>query len=215
MKSFFRAYFLLFVGLFFLVATSYADTFEMGKHYEEIAKTDTMLFPKNSSKLTVVEFFSYGCPWCYRFEPSLETWLAQNQKQVSFSRIPVIFEQGWETYAKAYYIVQALKLEQTITMPLFDAVQQKQINSDEDLKKFFLKHGVKEKTYDSIANSPVIDNDMKQAGQAMTDFRIEYVPTIIIAGKYKTHIGMVDGDNDRFIALLNFLVKKASNEKVQ
>ncbi len=214
MNSFIKKYFLV-MSLFFIAVTSFAQTFEEGKNYEVISKTNTMALSQSSHKVSVVEFFSYGCPWCFRLEPALVKWIENNKDKIEFSRVPVVFEQGWETFAKAYYIVKALKLEQKLTEPLFEAVQKKQINSEDDLKKFLLQHGVNEKTYNSAANSPVVDNDTRQAVQAMSDYKIEYVPTIIVAGKYKTHIGLVDGDNEKFMDLISYLVKKARTEKVQ
>lgn len=216
MKSFLQKSFLI-INLFFIAAVSFAQQFEEGKNYEVISKTESMTLstPSSSNKVSVVEFFSYGCPWCYRLEPALETWVEDHTKQIEFSRVPVVFEQGWEIYAKAYYILKELKLENKLTKPLFEAVQQKQITSEDELKKFFLEHGVDEKTYVSAANSPVIDNETRQAAQAMSDYRIEYVPTVIVAGKYKAHIGMVDGDSDKFMELIYFLVKKASSEKAK
>ena len=42
-------------------------------------------------KVEVIEFFWYGCPHCYDFEPDLSAWVKRQPKDVVFRRVPVAF----------------------------------------------------------------------------------------------------------------------------
>ena len=42
-------------------------------------------------KVEVIEFFWYGCPHCYDFEPELSAWVKRQPKDVVFKRVPVAF----------------------------------------------------------------------------------------------------------------------------
>ena len=44
-----------------------------------------------AGKVEVVEFFSYGCPHCYSFEPLLEPWVKKLPPDVAFRRVPAAF----------------------------------------------------------------------------------------------------------------------------
>ena len=59
---------------------------------------------ERSEKPRVIEFFSYGCPHCYRFEPFVQAWLKTKPEDVSVLRVPVAFHDEWKFYAQAYYV---------------------------------------------------------------------------------------------------------------
>ncbi len=46
---------------------------------------------QHADKIEVIEFFWYGCPHCYHFEPTLEKWLKNLPKNVEFIRQPAAF----------------------------------------------------------------------------------------------------------------------------
>jgi thiol:disulfide interchange protein DsbA len=115
MKPFLKLFFTLIMLLpnaTFAAKTSATPKFVEGKDYKLVTPnmaTVTNIIP--AGKVQVIEFFSYGCPWCYRLEPYLEKWLAHKPANVDFRRVPVVFESGWDTYAKAYYTAKALDVE--------------------------------------------------------------------------------------------------------
>lgn len=42
-------------------------------------------------KVEVIEFFWYGCPHCYDFEPELSSWVKRQPKDVVFKEFPWLF----------------------------------------------------------------------------------------------------------------------------
>ena len=45
-----------------------------------------------TGKVEVIEFFWYGCPHCFAFEPTIEPWIAKLPADVHFRRVPVQFD---------------------------------------------------------------------------------------------------------------------------
>src|SRR5688572_6681260 len=87
--------------LFFVSITAFAEEFVAGKDYIVLPASSTEA--PTSNLIPVKEFFSYGCPWCFKLEPNLENWVAAHKEKIEFTRIPVVFKKDWELYAKAYY----------------------------------------------------------------------------------------------------------------
>ena len=180
-----------------------------GKDYALIPLAESVA---QGDKVQVVEFFSFACPWCYRLEPAIEKWLKTKPKYVEFKRVPVVFEHGWDIYAKAYYTADSLNIAEKITPKLFDAIQtqKRDLSTQDKMATFFAEHGVDKEAFESAFRfSPSIDMHINHGKQLMRQYQVFSVPTIVIAGKYKTSPRMADGDNQRFIEILNYLVKKA------
>ncbi len=57
-----------------------AETYEEGKHYKRVNQARII----DSDKVEVLEFFWYGCPHCYSFEPKLSEWKKNKPGNVEF-----------------------------------------------------------------------------------------------------------------------------------
>jgi len=187
-------------------------SFEAGKDYQVIPSALGVTTPANS-KIAVIEFFSYGCPWCYHLEPDLETWIAHKPKNVTFERIPVVFEQGWDVLAKIYYTAKDLGVAESLMLPTFAAIQDKGQNLTDPtlMLQFFVAHGVKQQDFESAYSfSPGIDAQMMRGDKLMRQYGIFAVPSFVINGKYMTNMGMAHGDNKRLLQTINYLINKES-----
>lgn len=185
-----------------------ADEFIQGKDYEVITGAQA---PAAEGKIKVTEFFSYGCPWCYRVEPKLNQWVKQQGNRIQFTRVPVVFNKDWVYYAKAYYMISLLGQEAKFQPLLFKAVQAKpaNLNNNEAMIQFFINNGVDKNTAESaFTNSTTIDMHLNQGTALMSNFHINGVPAIVINGKYKTDLHMAQGE-ERFFKVINYLMKLA------
>lgn len=187
--------------------------FQAGKDYQVIPSSlnNSASSTSGNKKIIVMEFFSYGCPWCYRVEPSLETWLAHKSQGVEFDRVPVVFEQGWDTLAKIYYTSKTLGVSEKLILPLFKAIQDDGQNLTEInlLKQFFAEHGVSQQDFDSAYNfSPGIEAQMMRGDKLMRDYAVYAIPAFVIDGKYMTNMGMANGDTKRLLKIVDFLIAK-------
>src|SRR5688500_17431177 len=123
--------------LLLLPFSGFAQNFVAGKDYELI--TDKPVIVNNQS-ITVKEFFSYGCPWCYRIEPSLQKWVRQQGNKINFTKVPVIFNKDWAFYAKAFYTADVLGYGEKFNTLLFKAVQvdKTPLNNEQAMINFFI-----------------------------------------------------------------------------
>jgi thiol:disulfide interchange protein DsbA len=196
--------------LFLVTLTGFAEDFVAGKDYIILHENSTLEESKNG--VVVKEYFSYGCPWCYKLEPSLSAWVKQQGNKISFSRVPVVFNKDWEFYAKAFYTAEALQIEPKLTPDLFKAIltDKQQLNSNQAMIDFFKQHGVEENTANSaFLHSPSIDLQISTSKRMMGLYQITAVPTLIVNNKYKTDLQLAK-NQDRLFAIMNFLVNKAS-----
>ena len=166
----------------------------------------------NPAKVEVIEFFWYGCPHCYSFEPSLSAWLKTKPENVEFIRIPAIFNEQWGKHAKAYFTAEALGVVDKVHVDLFEGVQEKkELETEDQLAKFFAAHGVKEAEFRDAYNSFMVDSKMRQAPTIAAKYGITGVPAIIVNGKYRTN-GTLAGSQEKMIDVMNTLIKKESGK---
>lgn len=202
----------IFYGLILLPLAAWATpatpSFQAGKDYQVIS--GNVPTPTNQDgKIQVVEFFSYGCPACFAFEPTLENWLKTKPKNVDFDRVPVVFDPGWDVLARAYYTAKDLNALDKLTPAIFNAlhVQGIDLTNQANLEAFFIKEGVSKQDFESAFNfSPRIDTQLMQADRLMRSLGVFQIPTLVVDNKYKTNIGMVNGDPNRLIKVVNYLI---------
>ncbi|MDO9105678.1 MAG: thiol:disulfide interchange protein DsbA/DsbL [Methylovulum sp.] len=169
---------------------------------------------QHADKIEVIEFFWYGCPHCYSFEPSLTKWLKTMPKNVEFIRQPAVFNELWGKHAKAYFVAEALGVVDKVHDDLFDAIQNKKekLDTEAALAEFYSAHGVAEAQFHEAFNSFAVDSKMRQAPVMASRYGITGVPAIIINGKYVTN-GPLAGTHEKMIEVMNSLIKQESIAK--
>jgi thiol:disulfide interchange protein DsbA len=182
-----------------------------GVGYETITPAQPTHDP---AKIEVIEFFWYGCPHCYDFEPLLNKWKEKLPANVEFIRQPAAFNETWTKHAKAYYTAEALGVVDKIHADFFDALQNKgqELETEAQLAPFFVAHGVKEADFHEAYNSFPVDAKIRQAPAMAARYGITGVPIIIINGKYKTN-GPLAGSHEKMIEVMNKLIKQESDKK--
>lgn len=176
-----------------------------GQGYETINPAQPTHDP---NKIEVLEFFWYGCPHCYAFEPLLKAWVGKLPKNVEFIRQPAALNENWAKHAKAYYTAEALGVVDKIHSDFFDAVQKgDSLETEEELSKFFAKYGVKDADFKEAFNSFVVDNKVRQSNAIAARYGLTGVPVIIINGKYKV-TGKTAGSHEKMIEVMSELIKK-------
>ncbi|GAB4393349.1 MAG: thiol:disulfide interchange protein DsbA/DsbL [Gammaproteobacteria bacterium] len=198
-----------------LLPISWAKSnFEAGKDYQVISINS----PANkapSNNIAVLEFFSFGCPACYFLEADLEKWEQSLSQQVTFKRVPVIFHPGWEVYAKTYYILDGLGKSEAIAPKLFAAIHQerKALESEQAMADFLKQFSIQPEIFSKAYNhSLAIDSQLAQAKRLLNTYQVYQVPTLVIAGRYKTDLSMAQGNAQRMLEIANFLIKHAQND---
>lgn len=195
--------------LLLLPAMALAATFVEGKDYQIVTNP---LAVNNKTKAPVVEeFFSYGCPWCFKIEAPLNTWAAKMGKSLQVERVPVVFKPSWELYAKAYYTAKTLALADKLNPALFRAIQvdKNPLDSKQSMINFFVGQGVdKEIAKSAFENSPTIDMRVQSGMALMATYQISAVPAFVVNNKYKTDLQLA-GSPERLLQILDYLARKS------
>jgi thiol:disulfide interchange protein DsbA len=169
---------------------------------------------QNPEKIEIIEFFWYGCPHCYSFEPLLEKWKKNLPANVEFVRLPAAFNELWSKHAKAYYTAEVLGIVEKIHADFFEAIQsgKEKLDTEASLAAFFVVHGVTESQFKEAYNSFAVDSKMRQAPLMASRYGITGVPAIIVNGKYKTN-GTLAGSHEKMIEVMDKLIKEESAKK--
>ena len=163
----------------------------------------------SDAKIEVIEFFWYGCPHCYAFEPYLANWLKNKPADVEFRRVPAVLNKSWIPHARAYYAAEKLGVLQKIHTPLFDALhkERRRIYSESELRDFFIQYGVDGTTFDTVYGSNEVDTRIKQAFLLAQNYKVTGVPTIIVNGKYMVN-GTLARSFENMIKATDMLIER-------
>jgi len=88
--------------------------------YKAVSTVVPMSAP--AGQVDVVEFFSYACPHCFEFEPTLEAWLRKKPAGIHFHRFPVRFLQNASNFQPMYFALEAMDLVDAMQLKIFNAV---------------------------------------------------------------------------------------------
>ena len=199
--------FMLFVFLLVNSAVLQASGYTEGVEYKALPPQPT----DTGDKIEVLEFFWYGCPHCYSFEPYIQAWKKTKPANVEFVRVPAIFRPDWEVQARTYYALSNMGVIEDLHIKIFAAihVDKKKLNTKEQLTNFLVANGVDRKKFEEQYNSFSVDTMVRKAKKKQTGYSIQGVPTIAVNGKYLSS-GSMSGSYDNLIKILDFLVNKES-----
>ena len=149
-------------------------------------KTPRVL-PK-TGKVEVIEFFWYGCPHCFAFEPTIEPWIAKLPADVHFRRVHVGFSALHEVHQRIFYTWEAMGLVDAMHAKTFNRfhVQRKPINNEADMLAFAQENGLDVAKVKQTWESFGVGTKGAQAKQLTEDYRVDGVPMIGIHGRYTT-----------------------------
>lgn len=211
MKRFFHS-FLLIIGILPAIATCHAedkaakDAFVAGTHYEVLS---TSIRTADPSKIEVAEFFWYGCPHCYHFEPNIQAWLKTKAKDVNFVQVPAMWHPDMELHAKMFFTAQQLNKLPELHEKFFNAMQvgKMKLNNKEEIGKLFSEQGVSAEAFNKTFDSFGTDSLVKQAQAKATGAKITGTPEILVNGKYRVS-GKLAGSQSNMFKVVDFLVEK-------
>jgi thiol:disulfide interchange protein DsbA len=186
-------------------------------------------------KVEVTEVFSYACPACDRFYPTVDKLRATLPANAEMTFIPAAFNQAedWPMFQRAYYAAQALGIEQKTHDALFDAIwktgelaildpvtEQLKVPppSLQDAAHWYAKAAdVAAQTFVNAAASVGVENKTREADEFVRSAQVDQTPTLIVNGKYRLTPGSAcAGDSrcpdaeQRVINLVLYLVQRES-----
>ncbi len=196
----------------FLAAGAAAQGMTEGINYLRLNNPQPVETGKN---IEVIEFFSYGCPHCGELEPYLQTWLKTKPADVTFRRVPVMFQPRWESLARVYYTLDALGDEPKFSPEVFAAIYSKGVPlwNEKDFLDWGASKGLDRKKLEDIYKSFAIVGKVNRAKQLAAAYNIQSTPTLIVDGKFITGPDKLPQGHASMPAALDAMIQKARAER--
>jgi len=165
--------------------------------------------PTTPGKIEVCEFFSYACPHCNAFEPTLVPWAKSLPGDVVFRRIPVNFLFNAENFQRTYFALEATGLVEQMQPKVFAAVhvERQRLDKPEDIAALVTKNGGDGAKFLAAFKSFSVATAVTKAKKMQADYKIESVPTLTIQGRYQTSPAQANG-GPQSLAVAEALIDK-------
>lgn len=176
-----------------------------GQHYKRLQTVQ----PISNSAGEVLEFFWYGCPACYRFDPTLNQWLARKPANVVFKRSPAVIHGASKAHQRLFFTLQAMGLSESLHVQVFAAVQADQAGMGElaGMQAVLGKLGVDAAKFAQFYQSFSVQTRCQQADTLIRSYMGDSysVPTLAVNGRYITSPSMAGGDAQA-VAVVDYLL---------
>lgn len=205
--------------------SSQAATWTEGVNYFAIQPPRPTSLPPG--KVEVTEIFSYACPACNVFQPTIHKLKQSLPANAVLDFVPASFNttEDWPMFQLAFLTAQTLGIEQKAHDAMFDAVWKgggdlsvtdpsrglkTRMPTIEDAAKFYSQQtGVPVAKFLETSKSFAVDVKVRSTEDLLKNYRIDRTPTIVVNGKYRLFVESAGGD-DKVIELVNYLVAKES-----
>lgn len=190
-----------------------------GKHFLRLGQP----LPATPGKIEVVEFFWYGCPHCYAFEPLISDWAKQLPADVSFRPVHVAFRANVKLHQRLYYALEAIGKEKEVRARIFAAMHRegKALDSLKAMTELLSPLGIDADKFTQAYNSFGVQTKCTQAEKLSEAYRIDGVPALGVGGRFLTSPAMAAGgvrmtemeSGQRALATADFLIQQLRSGK--
>lgn len=177
--------------------------FEEGHEYRVLYSQPPV---DKNAPLEVVEFFWYGCPHCYHFEPHIKGWEKAKPEDVRFVKMPATFLTNEELkaldkhgmagiperhrarvlHAYSFYALDLMGEAERMNDVIFEAMHKKgnRLANQEAMEKLLEENGVNVETYRKAMKSFVVHSKTKRASNLFNTYNLRGVPSIAVNGRF-------------------------------
>ncbi|MCP3674410.1 MAG: thiol:disulfide interchange protein DsbA/DsbL [Gammaproteobacteria bacterium] len=165
-------------------------------------------------KIEVTEAFSYICGHCFTFESPLNKWKKTLADDVAFVKLPVIFRDNMNHYARIMYTAEALGVADQVNKLVFRAIhiEKKRIRNANKVAPLFESAGIPAEKFEKIYKSFGIDSQVRQASVRTRAMKITGTPQIVVDGRYTVSVPR-KGGHPQMLKIVDFLVDKIRSER--
>jgi len=178
-------------------------------------------------KVEVTEVFSYACPACNIFVPTMHKLKQSLPPNAVLDFLPASFNsaEDWPMFQLAFLTAQILGIDQQTHDAMFDAVWKggdlsvvdplthqlkSRVPTIEDAAKFYNKQtGVPVEKFLAASKSFGVDVKLRTTEDLLMAYKVDRTPTIVVNGKYRLYVESAGG-TDQLIELVKWLVAKES-----
>jgi len=171
---------------------------------------------ETGSRIEVVDFFWYGCPYCDALQPALEGWIRRKPADVVLRRIPAILRHSWAPHARVYYTLEQLGEVERLHLKVYESyhVDLLRVSEPDVMVEWAVKNGIDRKRWLDAYHSPETDAKVEHARQLTKAYAIEVTPTLVVDGRYLTSGRHVPASDVRdMIPILEDLIRLARQNR--
>jgi thiol:disulfide interchange protein DsbA len=181
-----------------------------GKDYVKLSTNAGVTLPGPDKKVEVVEFFWYGCPHCYAFEPILEAWTKKLPADVAFRQVPVGFMAAHQFHQKLFYALEETGQLAAQHRKVFNAIHQggKRLSTESEVVAFISNNGGDGAKVADAMKGFGVNTKANRAKQLADAYKIDGVPALGIHGRFYTS-GALAGNHERATQVADFLIQTA------
>jgi thiol:disulfide interchange protein DsbA len=194
-------------------ATTSGTQWQDGVNYTRTVPAQPTNVP--AGQVEVLEFFWYACPHCYALEPSVQSWLKSKPAYITFTRVPVEWNEGHRSLAHLFYALEAMGKLNDVHNEIFKEIQvngdpligpdPNNVASAERTQVSFIKKlGLSDADFEKAYQDMNVQTAMQRADQLAERYRVNSVPMFIVNGKYTTDVTMAGGP-EKLMSLLSDL----------
>jgi len=167
-----------------------------------------------SGKIEVLEFFQYTCSHCMDFDPLIKQWIKRLPKDVVFAQVPMIWRGPDEGFARLHYALLATK-QTELHEKVFVDVQENRLplHTEEGVREWARANKLDVPTFMKTYSSTLwVDTQVKRAIKLASDYKIQSVPTMAVAGRFLTSASLT-GSHEATLEVVDSLIERARKHK--
>jgi thiol:disulfide interchange protein DsbA len=168
------------------------------------------------SRIEVIDFFWYGCPYCNELQPALEGWIRHKPADVALRRIPAILRSSWAPHARLYYALEQLNEVERLHQKVYFSyhVERLHLSKPEVTVEWAAKNGIDRERWLDAYHSPEVDAKVERARRLSEAYTVEVTPTLVVDGRYLTsgkHVPAADVRD--MILILDDVIRLAREQR--
>jgi len=216
---------LLAVLMTLLASHAGAEQWTAGRDYFVLPQPQQTSVP--SGKVEVLEVFSYGCPVCNIFQPTLELVKKGLPANAQLAYLPASFvpAESWPMFQRAWFAAQALGISDRTHQLMYEAVWKTGELATTDPQTHRLKSpqptleqaarayarwtGIKPEDFLATARSFSVEVKMHAADAQVLAMQVPGTPCIVVNGRYRVAEDIKSPS--QLIALVRYLVSLSAN----
>jgi thiol:disulfide interchange protein DsbA len=184
-----------------------------GVNYTRVVPAQPTNVP--AGQVEVLQFFWYACPHCYALEPTVQAWLKSKPAYVTFTRVPVEWNESHRSLAHLFYALESMgklndlhseiyKEIQVAGDPLIGPDPNNAAAAERVQLSFIKKLGLSDADFEKAYQDMNVQTAMQRADQLAQRYRVTAVPVFVVNGKYITDVTMAGGP-EKLMSMLSDL----------
>ncbi len=169
---------------------------------------------ETGERIEIIDFFWYGCPFCYELLPVFTDWEKRKPADVAVRRIPAVLREAWLPDAHLYYTLEILGEADRLHTRVFDSVHKERLrtNDPQAVAVWAVQNGIDQQKWLSAYTSDEVRKRVLNSVELARNYDIRGTPAIVVDGRYQTGGGLAGGLKN-VPAVLDALVNLAREQR--